>query len=302
VAVYDTAWEMPVFATLAEADQYFAHLNQAGFTGAWLSYFNHINGGMGGTNVNGDPVATGGYGDRFYLNDGYINHMRGILDAASRNGQKVGFVMIWANKYANDGSLNTGNSWQLGYDIGQAFGDHPAIVHWVAGGDNFSGIEDPQIWANMVSGLREAGANQQVGYHSPAYGGSNGHLRFVNEWWVDFIAPQTGHCQNAATTYGQLADVVNQTGKPVYAGELRYEDISPSWCNSPDGEGVPGWAVEADTQAAVDAGVDAIIYGHNERWQWGKALNGGSGGGGGAAIASLGSDGESRTIAVASRY
>ncbi len=292
VPVYDTAWELPSFATLDDADAYFRHLSEAGFTGAWLGYFNHINTGIDGYNVNGDWVATGGWGQQFALDAGYAAHMRGILDAAERHDQKVGFVMIWAQRYINNGALNRDNSYSLGKQLGELFGDHPAIAHWVAGGDNFGSKEDPAIWANMVSGLREAGATQEVGYHPPAIPGQDGHLRFVNEWWVDFIAPQTGHCQGADTTYQQLSSVVQSTWKPVYAGELRYENISPSWCSPPGGSPVPASSVLADVQAAHNAGVSAIVFGHNERWQWGEHLNGGSNGGSWAALNSLGSEGE----------
>jgi len=292
IPVYDTAWELPSFATLSDADTYFRHLSENGFAGSWMAYFNHINTGIDGYNANGDWVATGGWSEQFALDPDYAEHMRGILDAAERYDQKVGFVMIWAQRYVNNGALNRDNSYTLGQQLGELFGDHPAIEHWVAGGDNFGSVEDGAIWANMVSGLREAGASQPVGYHPPAIPGSTGHLRFVNEWWVDFIAPQTGHCQGASTTHNELKDVVNATSKPVYAGELRYEDINPSWCSPPGGSPVPPSSVIEDIQAAHTAGVSAIIYGHNERWQWGEHLNGGSNTGSAGALGSLGSPGE----------
>ena len=292
IPVYDTAWELPSFASLDDADTYFRHLSENGFTGSWMAYFNHINTGIDGYNVNGDWVATGGWDQQFVLDPDYANHMRGILDAAQRHDQEVGFVMIWAQRYVNNGALNKDNSFSLGQQLGALFGDHPAIAHWVAGGDNFGSQEDPAIWANMVSGLREAGAAQPVGYHPPAIPGTNGHLRFVNEWWVDFIAPQTGHCQGEDTTHTELSNVVNATSKPVYAGELRYEDINPSWCSPPGGSPVPPSSVIADIRAAHTAGVSAIVYGHNERWQWGEHLNGGSNTGSSGALGSLGSAGE----------
>lgn len=292
IPVYDTAWELPSFASLDDADAYFRHLSENGFAGAWLSYFNHINTGIDGYNVNGDWVATGGWNQQFSLDPDYADHMRGILDAAERHNQKVGFVMIWAQRYVNNGALTKNNAYTLGQQLGGLFGDHPAIAHWVAGGDNFGSKEDPAIWANMVSGLREAGATQQVGYHPPAIPGPDGHLRFVDEWWVDFIAPQTGHCQDSDRTYDHLSNVVQATSKPVYAGELRYENISPSWCTPPGGSPVPPSSVLADVQAAHNAGVSAIVFGNNERWQWGEHLNGGSNGGSPAALDSLGSPGE----------
>ena len=292
IPIYDTAWELPSFATLDDADEYFEYLSQAGFAGAWMAYFNHINTGIDGYNVNGDWVATGGWDEQFDLDPDYAEHMRGILDAAQRHGQRVGFVMIWAQRYVNNGALNADNSYSLGRQLGELFGDHPAIEHWVAGGDNFGSVEDGAIWANMVSGLREAGATQPVGYHPPAYPGPNGHLRFVDEWWVDFIAPQTGHCQDAGTTHDELEAAVDATWKPVYAGELRYEDIDPSWCSPPGGAPVPASSVIEDIEAAYTAGVSAIVYGHNERWQWGEHLNGGSNTGSAGALGSLGSPGE----------
>ncbi len=296
IPIYDTAWEMPSFATLAEADAYFRHLSENGFAGAWISYFNHINTGIDGYNVNGDWVATGGWNQPFYLDHGYAAHVRGILDAAERHNQKVGLVMIWAQRYVNNGAVHRNNSYDLGRQLGELFGDHPAIAHWVAGGDNFGSHEDSAIWANMVSGLRQAGATQPVGYHPPAIPGWGGHLRFVNEWWVDFIAPQTGHCQGGDATYQQLAQAVAATSKPVFAGELRYENISPTWCSPPGGAPVPSSSVLEDVQAAYSAGVSAIVFGHNERWQWGEHLNGGSNTGSAGALGSLGSSGEQQML------
>lgn len=51
-----------------------------------------------------------------------------------------------------------------------------------------------------------------------------------------------------------------------------------------------------DVQAAYSAGVSAIVFGHNERWQWGEHLNGGSNTGSAGALGSLGSSGEQQML------
>ena len=201
-------------------------------------------------------------------------------------------MAIWANHYVNDGRLNRDNAYEVGRQLGEAFGDHPAVSMWVAGGDNFRSSEDPEIWRRLVDGLREAGADQPVGYHTSA----DDHLRFADEVWLDFLAPQTGHCRDAGWPQERLTEVVAATDKPVFASEMRYEGIQPSWCNTPGGV-VSAEAVLADARAAVSAGVAGIVYGHNDRWQWGTSLHGGSGGGGAGALASLGSVGEQLIVA-----
>ena len=71
----------------------------------------------------------------------------------------------------------------------------------------------------------------------------------------------------------RLTRVLATTPIPVWAGEMRYEEIEPDWC------GIPHYVVTADmvvtdALAAIDAGASAILYGHNARWQWGHGVAG----------------------------
>lgn len=288
IPVYDTAWEAPVAMTLSEADEYFRKLSENGFTGSWMSYFNHVYGGLGaGNKISGSPV-----GNPSKLNDQYAADFRKVLDIADKYDQKVGIVAIWAVKFVCDGTVNSGNSQTLGRQFAEKFGDHPAVAHWVMGGDNFDCFNagaHKHIWANLVKGLREGGATQKIGWHTPPR--PEFYDDFKDESWVDFIAAETGHCVDAGGTKSRLQQAVNGNSKPVWAGEMRYENIRPTFCGGPP---PPSGANEvlADVKAAVEAGVEAIVYGHNERWQWGKSLNGGSGRGGSAAVGSVGAAGE----------
>jgi hypothetical protein len=198
-----------------------------------------------------------------------------------------------------NGALTADNACNLGEQFGAAFSGHPALGYWVMGGDNWRAVEDVEIWRELMSGLRAAGASEPATYHTPPFPGESGHERFADEAWVDFLSPQTGHCIAETECGEQLSALVETAGKPVWAAEMRYEGITPDWCAPEFDLPVDARAVEADAQAAVAAGCSGLVFGHNERWQWGLDYFGGSGGGASAALASLGSEGERLTLQAA---
>ncbi len=301
--VYDTAWEMPVAATFAEIEVYFDHLYREGFAGTWVSFFDLMQANLYQTSPEGDLVATINNQGQFELTAGYLDRFERILDMANARGLTVSIAPIWAAVYANgrvqgcsaagSGPLFDWNAFSLGWQLGNRFGKHPAVGHWIMGGDNFCGVENPNIWTQLAAGLADQGANQATTYHSPAI--PSRHYDNLTADWLDFAAPQTGHCQYADATKNQLKAVRSATSKPVIAGELRYEGIQPTWdCSGVHGPGRPVSAedVRLDVQAALESGVNAILFGHNERWQWGVGVHGSTGRGGQGAIESLGSPGE----------
>ncbi len=298
--IYDTAWDLPFWANEGEAATYLDHLQNAGYTGVWLSLFNHTGGGMTATSPGaGHPTASLNEG-QFQLNDGYAAHMTKILDMAHARGLKVGLVPIWGVFYLNDlrqgcsngggggsgaGPLKSWNSYWLGQQIARKFASHPAIQSWVLGGDNFCGWEDVNIWRNLAAGLEAEGAWQPMTYHTA--GLQSRQLQFANEGWVDFLSPQTGHCITAGEAEAALRRVKNATNKPVWAAEMRYEAAEPDWPICPaHGPGNPPDAADitADVQAARRVGVAAIMFGNNERWQWASGGALGSRGGGTAKV------------------
>ncbi len=308
VPVYDTAWDMPFWASLGQVDQYFDHLQASGYTGVWLSVMNHTGGGLTGVSPTLGTTQATFNNNQFDLRTNYRDRFRQILDRAQARGLRVGVVPVWGHGYlhtnrngacdgTNQGPLQANNSWEIGREIAQAFANHSAVQYWILGGDNFcSPAENGSIWANMAAGLEAGGANQPMTYHTAGWPGR--HLLFADQPWVDFLSPQTAHCIPASEARRDLTNVVNATNKPVFAAEMRYEAIQPEWQCQTHGPGNPVRPADVrdDTQAALDAGVNAIVYGHNERWQWGKGVNGSQGGGWNSVRASFGAGGETAML------
>ena len=277
--VYDTAWQMLVLGTPAQADEYFATLDEFGFTGAWAGIIHHSPATYLHNYAGGEQVGRFENGE-IVLSDGYISHVRAILDAADRRGQKLGLVAAWQNTYlpggdtGNDelsnrveGTLTTVNADAYGRQIAQAFGDHPAVSMWVFGGD--PGMNNTEankaVWRIMAQALRDEGMSQPITYHTAT--ASFDHLNYVGEPWLDFVAPETGHSQEAEATEEQLRIAVEAYDVPVWQGESRYFNINFDWQR--DGFQNPGRAeVVADAEAARRAGVSGYVYGDAGRWAW----------------------------------
>ncbi len=304
VPIYDTAWDLPFWATQSEAATYFDHLSNAGYTGVWLSLFNHTGGGMTAKSRGAGAPTAKMVNGQFQLDAGYTQHVRKLLDLAHARGLEVGMVPIWGVFYINDlrqgcqgggskGPLKDYNSYWLGQQVGKAFADHPALDHWIMGGDNFCNFEDVNIWRNLAAGLESEGGSQPTTYHTP--GLRNRHTQFANEGWLDFLSPQTGHCVSADTAYRDLLAVVNSTNKPVWAAEMRYEGIQPDWDPCPQhgpGNAPNAYHIDADVKAALRAGVDAIMFGNNDRWQWASGALGSNGKGTSTVFSTFWSPGE----------
>jgi|GEM_PF-6487941 len=280
IPVYDTAWQMLVRSTPAQADNYFAALKANGFTGAWSGVIHHApatynlnfaGGGQVGNMQNGEVV----------LSDAYIAHARQILDAANRHGMKVGLVAAWQNLYlpgggadngvgtsnAVRGTITTANAYAYGRHIAEAFGDHPAVSMWVFGGDAGTNNTNANkaVWREMARGVRDAGNGLSITYHTPT--SEFDQLNYAGEPWLDFIAPETGHAQDAPTTEAELRTVKSAYGMPVWQGEPRYFNINFDWVNAAFRN--PGVSeVQADAQAAENAGVSGYVYGDAGRWTW----------------------------------
>ena len=306
--VYDTAGELPMLATFPEIETYLDHLQREGFAGTWVSFFDLLKANINQRSPEGDLAATIDGSGFFVLNPNYLDRVERILDMARDRDLTVSIVPVWAAVYVNgrgnqcnapnSGPLFEWNAYGIGRQLAERFAGHEGVGHWIMGGDNYCGHENVEIWRQLSYGLADYGANQPTTYHSPAIQDRQKDNLWEN--WLDFAAPQTGHCQNHERTKSQLQQVVNATNKPVLAGELRYEGIQPAWYCPEHGPGRPVTPddVEADVRNAMNSGVAGILFGHNERWQWGIGLHGSSGGGGGAAIASLGSSGEKRMLSI----
>ncbi len=290
IPVYDTAWQLPTAAPMHEVDEYFAHLSEAGFTGAWISVLDLMENNY---NVDGNQIS-GWEGSNFWISDAHKDRLQNIAQLARHHGIKIGVVPAWglsalhANTYKgcdnaglHQGPLNYETARGYGWNVGDALKDYTDVIGlWIAGGDNFCARGDAYIWQMMIEGV-EDGANTAdipVGFHTPAL--PNRQLDFADEYWVDLMLPQTGHCASPEKAAAELAAVKAATGKPVWAGELRYLAIEPEWNCELHGPGRPVTPddVAADAWAAVGAGVDGLSYGVNGRWQWGDPIHGSIGG------------------------
>lgn len=281
IPVYDTAWQMFSQASLAEADEYFEALEANGFTGAWAGVIHHAparyndnyeGGGLiGELNANGDVVLT----------PGYIAHVRSILDVAYEHDMRVGMVVAWQNLYLPGGrsdeflaksdvvrgTIDTSNAYAYGRQMVDAFGDHPAVSMWVTGGDAGSNntVANVEVYRIMAQGIRDAGSSLDINHHLPS--GYFDHFTYVGEPWLDAIAPETGHIQEAPATQAELIAAGEAYDLPVWQGEARYYNISYDWI--PAEANNPGVTeVRADAIAARNAGVAGYVYGDAGRWNW----------------------------------
>lgn len=281
IPVYDTAWQMFVRSTPAQADSYFAALKDNGFSGTWSGIIHHAPATYNLNFAGGGQVANLSDEGEVVLTDAYVAHARQILDAAQRHGMKVGVVAAWQNLYLPGGGADRGvatsdevrgtiteaNAYAYGYQLATAIGDHPAVSMWVFGGDAGTNNTDANkaVWREMARGVRDAGNRLSITYHTPT--SEFGQLNYAGEPWLDFISPETGHAQDAATTQAELESVASAYGLPVWQGEPRYFNINFNWVNAAFRN--PGVAeVEADAQAAENAGVTGYVYGDAGRWTW----------------------------------
>ncbi len=302
VELYDTAWDLPTRATDAEVISYLDHIDRSGFTGTWLSFLPLDGWALESTYELGVFPAWQDEDGFFGFNFQHKRRMNFILDEAEARGLKVVLAPAWGVGYVhghwpdrscqnlNKGPLKAYNAEAFGEKVGELFGDHPALSRWLLGGDNFCNLEDGRIWTNMARGIRSADSTQPIGYHTPS--GAENHRRFSNLPWHDFFAPQTSHCTKPKEASQELSTLVKLAGtKPVYAAELRYEAIEPPWkgcrIHGP-GNPVTPQDILTDTRIAAEAGVTGIVYGHNERWQWGGTVGEAKG----VPMESLGAPGE----------
>ncbi|MEE9415117.1 MAG: DUF4038 domain-containing protein [Acidimicrobiales bacterium] len=308
VVAYDTAWELGARATRAEMITYLDHIDQAGFTGFWFSYLSSTGLALSMANPNGNVAASYDQGqDQWTLGQGYADDISWMLDRANDRGLRVGFVAAWAVRYVhgdwpngapcqnqNQGPLKASNSYDFGSQLAADFASHSAVQYWVMGGDNFCAAEDPTIWANMSQGLRDGGAQQPITYHSSPLG--DRYTEFAGEPWMDFLAIETGHCMTASRLEQVLGGIINNPskshGKPVFAAEMRYEGFEPDWQGCAEhgpGRPVEPSHIDADTRAALRAGVSGMLFGNDVRWLWEPGTD---------KLGTLGSPGEQAFLAV----
>ena len=306
VELYDTAWDLPTRATDAGIIEYLDHIDAVGFTGFWVSFLPLDGWALEQTYELGVFPAWQDEDGNFGFNFQHKKRMNYILDEALARDLKVVMAPAWGVGYIhghwfegscenlNEGPLDRSNARAYGVTVGELFGQHPALDRWLLGGDNFCNVEDSRIWTNMARGLRAADAEQPIGYHTPS--GREDHTRFSDLGWHDFFAPQTSHCTKPKEAGSELAALVKIAGdKPVFAAELRYEAIEPPWenCNvHGPGDPVTAQDVLDDVREATEAGVAGVVYGHNERWQWGGTVAEAKG----RPMASLGAPGERLAI------
>ena len=280
IPVYDTAWQMFARATPEQADEYFAELEDRGFSGAWAAVLSHApstynhnypGGGRIGALTDGEIV----------LSDGYIAHVNEILDRADDHGMRVGLVVAWQNLFlpgggsdahvpASDlvrGTLTPENADAYGRQMVEAFGSHPAVNAWVFGGDAGTNNTEANIdvWDIMADAIREEGSTLDIGIHLPPYEFDS--LLYADVDFLDFAAPEIGHNKTPEQAQWEMEQAVEAYDIPVWMGEARYFNNDFQWL--PPQNRNPG-AVEMaeDAQASKNAGVSGYLYGDAGRWNW----------------------------------
>jgi hypothetical protein len=280
VPVYDTAWQMLSRASTEQADEYFEALKVNGFTGTWAGVLHHAPGTHEHTYNGGGKIGSIIDGE-IVLSGGFVENTTAILDVAHSHGMKVGLVVAWQNLYLPGGGADNGspvsdlvrgtltvdNAAAYGEQMVELFGDHPAVSMWVFGGDAGTNNteENIEVWRVMAAAVKAAGSTLEITYHTPT--SHFDQLNYAGEEWLDFIAPETGHGQDATETEAELIAAANAYQIPVWQGEPRYFNINFNWVNAAFRD--PGVdEVEADAQAARNAGVGGYVYGDAGRWNW----------------------------------
>jgi hypothetical protein len=327
IPLYDTAWLAPLFSVSGELDEYFAHLRDAGFTGAIMmltaessTFPERISTTTGKAT---DYIDSGGM---IRIEPGHVAYLRVLLDKAQTYGLKIGFAAMWEQDAVCGANakkpaiLKTGNAHEFGAEVARAVGSHPAVGFWLFGGDAETGPDgkscyaDVNIWRQMAKGLKDNGANQPIGYHTARGANAPGlqqrHIKWATESWLDILMPQTGQCYSAEIARSQLEAVkayARTINKPVYSIEMRYEStkqLAPSFCaNNGVRPKVTVDELRADARVAADVHVDGLVYGHHDRWEWGNVLDESVAAGGGfdAVRRSFGSPGEAAYLAAIGR-
>ena len=283
VPVYDTAWDLGVSARTGQVEEYSEWLADSGFSGFATTYLGAIHRPAARDDQGdiftrddpyGNPIATWDEGTgNLILGAAHADRFEEYLDAAHAEGQRVLLYVIWERKAVEEFELiNEDNAYEWARQLGSRFGNHPAIQSWILGGD--AGTDNPraQLWANAEAGLRDAGVSGFVEYGT----GSAPERRINNldEPWNQGQHVQTSHCGTPDLIDQRLSRVVNLADIPVWAGEMRYENINATWCEP--AVPIPGAAENvADALAAIEAGADGVVFGHNDRWQWGHGSLGG---------------------------
>jgi hypothetical protein len=304
--VYDTAWSIPLKASDAEIDQYFAFLDDAGYYGLWISLVPNVwQGGLEEPNRHGHA-----FGSFDNPNPQYLDHVDHILDRAAAHDLKVNIVVAWAADWVGDrpaakwhgfldpAPIDETNGAAYGAILANRWKDHPALEAWVMGGDWWTPETEAATeptWEAIVAGIRSTGATEPITYHTGGFYSS--WVLFSDRDWVDFLSPETSHCVLPDEAEGVLTALKSQFGKDVVSSEMRYEDEPmqergvSTWCY-PEGPAV-GFIgpdeIAADALASYNAGAVAYVYGHDTRWNWG----------GPAGLATLGQPGEYAALDIA---
>ena len=284
IPVYDTAWQLFALGTVSQADEYFNTLKDYGFTGAWAGVLHHAPARLN-DNYNGGGLLGSVVNGQIVLSDGYKQRVNDMMDQADSHGMKLGLVIAWQNLYMPQGGadsgnaksnqvrgiLNEGSACSFGTQMVEAFGDHPALGMWVLGGDaggnnaGAIGERNKAIWGTVAQCMKDAGTEIKFNHHLPT-ARFGGHLNYTDADWLDMIAPETGHNQNAAQTKTDLLAVKNAYSIPFWQGEARYFGINYDWVGAFRNPGVA--EMVADAQAAKEAGVGGYVYGNGGRWGW----------------------------------
>jgi hypothetical protein len=283
IELYDTAWEMPSTATIAEATAYLDHLEGAGFDGVFVSYLTISKGGLSAPNPRGDRPVTIMASGNVRILPGYAGHVRTMLDLAHQRDLDVALAPVWSTNYQSGQLVNptspgfcgprpeerfltAANAADIARQFDTLFGDHPALTTWVLGGDNYCVKRNDAIWNSFGTALSQNDPATTITYHSlPGQ-----VLHMIHQPWLDVVSYYPGHCATPAAVVQRLRELDAITNKPLWISEGKYEGFLPSFC----GQQSPVSAAQVvdDIDAAQRGGAVVYGFGNHDRWQWNEPL------------------------------
>jgi hypothetical protein len=257
----DTAWELFIDTTRADADLYLTKRAEQGFTVVQATVYGSLGPSRYGQSpfVNGDPTRP---------NESYFQHVDYVINEANALGMYVALVPLDSH-WAKQGHYNDYSAYVLGRYLGARYAN--AKIIWTLGGDiNVDQVPGGvELWANLASGIARGAAGKDMSrvllqYHPEA--GKSSTLWFQNRSWLDVNGLQSGHGMNPGNYNTIAADYGKSPAKPVMDFEVDYEGIPAGIVQG--ATRLTDYDVRKSAYWSVFAGAHGVTYGNNNVWQF----------------------------------
>jgi len=271
----DTAWELFHRPTMAEAEEYLASRQRAGFTVIQAVALAELD-GLHTPNANGDrPLHDD---DPARPDEAYFRHVDAVIRAAAARGLRIALLPTWADKLPFGGGdgpavFDEVNARAYGRWLGRRYRDDTNVL-WVLGGDRparTAQFDHRPIWRAMHAGIAEGLGRKPFATYHPS-GGHSSSAWLQDEPWLDMHMLQSGHGGGHDVPVWESVerDYARTPVRPVLDAEPNYEDhpVNP-W---PTWDPANGYFRDHDVRKqcwrSVFAGGCGVTYGHHSVWQW----------------------------------